>query len=147
MDLLNKVETELKAAMKNRDQAKVDCLRLISNALKLKAKETLRDLNSEEALQTLKNMVKQRRESIAIYSAAGRNDLEEKERGELAIIESYLPAQMDASAVNDLLDAVFKDINPQGANDMGKIMKEAMKRTAGRADGKLVNELARRRFV
>jgi uncharacterized protein YqeY len=147
MDLLNRVETDLKAAMKNREQAKVDCLRLISNALKLKAKEILRAPRAEEALQVLKTMVKQRRDSITIYHAAGRSDLEEKEKGELTIIETYLPAQMDASAVNALLDAVFKDMNPKGAHDLGKIMQEAMKRSAGKADGKLVNELARRRFV
>jgi uncharacterized protein YqeY len=107
----------------------------------------LRDLRAEEELQVLKAMVKQRRDSIAIYSEAGREDLAEKERGELAVIESYLPASMDAIAVNALLDAVFKDIAPQGAHDMGKVMKEAMKRAAGMADGKLINELARKRFV
>ena len=146
MELLQRIDADLKQAMKNRDAAKVSCLRLTTNALKIKSKDLLRPLSEEEQVQTLKTLAKQRRESCELFIEAERHDLADKERAELAIIESYLPAQVDTDTINKVLDEVFAELAPAGPKDMGKVMKEAMNRFGGTADGKLVNELVRQRF-
>lgn len=146
MELLNRIDTDIKKAMKDRDALKVSCLRLTSNALKLKSKDLMRELTEDEQIQALKTLAKQRREACELYIEAQRNDLAEKEKAELAIIESYLPAQVDMDTINKVLDEVFAQMQPQGPKDMGKVMKEAMNRFGGAADGKLVNQLVRQRF-
>ncbi len=145
MELLKRIDADIKQAMKDRDELKVSCLRLTSNAIKVKSKDLLRELSDEEQQQTLKTLMKQRREACELYLQASRQDLADKENAELAIIEAYLPAQMGEAAINALLDQVFTELNPS-PKDTGKVMKEAMARLAGRADGKLVSQLVRQRF-
>lgn len=146
MEILKRIETDTKEAMKARKQDTVSCLRLASNALKQKSKDLMRPLTEEEEIQTLKTLCKQRREACDIYLEAQRNDLAEKESAELAIIESYLPAQLDEAAILAVLDEVFAEIKPEGPKEMGRVMKEAMARLGGQADGRLVNQLVRQRF-
>ena len=147
MSLLEQIEADVKQAMKSRDELKVSALRLMSNAIKIKAKDLLRPLNDDEEVQTLKTLLKQRRESVDMFTKGGRDDLADKERAEMAILDAYLPAQLDEAAIVKILDEVFALVNPQGAQDMGKIMKEAMARLGNQADGKLVNQLVRARFA
>ena len=146
MELVKRVETDIKQAMKARQELEVSCLRLISNALKLKSKDLRRPLTEEEDLQILKSLAKQRREAHDLYQQARRLDLADREKAELVIIESYLPSQMDEGAINAVLDEAFALLQPQGPKDMGRVMKEVMAKVAGRADGKLVNQLVRQRF-
>ncbi|MGD8560880.1 MAG: GatB/YqeY domain-containing protein [Desulfarculaceae bacterium] len=146
MGLGQKVDADLKAALKAKDELATSCLRLVRAALKNKEKELRRDLTEDEDIQVLKTLAKQRQESIAKFTEGGRTDLADKESAELKIIERYLPAQMDESEVGALLDQVFSELDPQGMKDMGGVMKEAMARLKGRADGKLVNQLVRQRL-
>jgi uncharacterized protein YqeY len=143
MSLLPQIEADLKQAMKNRDELKVSSLRLMSNALKIKAKDLLRPLKEEEEIQVLKTMLKQRREAAGLFEKGGRQDLARREMAELAVIEAYLPAQMDEEAVNASLDDIFTSLKPQ---NMGQAMKEAMSRLGGKADGSLVSRLVKARF-
>lgn len=146
MSLAQKVEADLKTALKSRDELATSCLRLVRAAFKNQEKELKRPLNGEEEIKILSTLGKQRRESIEQFTKGNRKDLADKEQAELAIIEAYLPAQLDQDAVAKVVDEVFADLNPQGMKDMGAVMKEAMARMAGQADGKLVNQLVRQRL-
>lgn len=146
MAISQQVDADLKAALKARDQAKTSCLRLIKAALNSQAKELQRDLEQDEELKVLGTLAKQRRDSIEQFSKGGRQDLADKEKAELALIEEYLPAQLDETGINAILDEVFAEVQPQGVKDMGQVMKAAMVRLQGQADGKLVNQLVRQRL-
>lgn len=141
-----RVETDLKAALKAHDESTVSCLRLIKNALKIKEKDLRRPLEEAEEIAVLKTLAKQRRESMEQFTAGHRADLAAKEAAELAMIEDYLPAQMDEAQVRAILDEVFAEVAPQGPKDMGRVMKAAMARLGQTADGKLVNNLVRQRL-
>ena len=146
MSLAQKVEADLKTALKSRDELATSCLRLVRAAFKNQAKELKRPLNGDEEIKILSTLAKQRRESIEQFTKGNRKDLADKEQAELVIIEAYLPAQLDQEAMAKVVDEVFADLNPQGIKDMGAVMKEAMARMAGQADGKLVNQLVRRKL-
>ncbi len=141
-----KVEADLKTALKARDQLAISCLRLVRAALKHKEKELRRELGQGEELQVLNSLAKQRREAAEQFRRGGRAELAEKEERELALIRGYLPEQLDQAGIEKVLDQVFAELDPQGMKDMGRVMKAAMARLQGQADGKLVNQLVRRRL-
>ena len=95
----------------------------------------------------LKSLAKQRRDSIEQFGKAGRQDLVDQEEAELAIIERYLPAQLDESGIAAILDELFNELKPSGPKDMGAVMKAAMDRFKGQADGKLVSRMVKERLV
>jgi hypothetical protein len=146
MAISQQVEADLKAALKARDQLATSALRLIRAALKNKAKDLGRELQEQEEIQVLSSLAKQRRDSIAQYQKGGRDDLVQKEQAELEIIQRYLPQQLDQAGIEKVLDEIFAELNPSGPKDMGRVMKAAMARLQGRADGKLVNQLVRQRL-
>ena len=146
MSLAQKVEADLKTALKSKDELATSCLRLVRAALKNQEKELRRPLNGEEEIKVLSTLAKQRRESIEQFTKGNRMDLADREQAELAIIEAFLPAQLDQEAVAKVVEAVFADLKPQGMKEMGAVMKEAMARLAGQADGKLVNQLVRQKL-
>lgn len=146
MAISQQVDADLKAALKARDQAKTSCLRLIKAAFNHRAKELKRELEQEEEIKILGTLAKQRRDSIEQFTKGGRQDLADKEKAELALIELYLPAQLDEAGVNAVLDEVFAETQPQSAKDMGQVMKAAMARLQGQADGRLVSQLVRQRL-
>ncbi|MCF8043468.1 MAG: GatB/YqeY domain-containing protein [Desulfarculaceae bacterium] len=146
MSLAQKVEADLKAALKSREELATSCLRLVRAAFKNQEKELRRPLSGEEEIKILSTLAKQRRESIDQFTKGNRKDLADKEQAELAIIEAYLPAQLDQEAIAKVVDEVFAELQPQGMKDMGAAMKEAMARMAGQADGKLVSQLVRQKL-
>jgi uncharacterized protein YqeY len=147
MSLGQRVEADLKAALKARDKLTVSCLRLVRAALQKQAKDLRRELAEAEELQALKTLAKQRREAEEQFRKGGRPDLADREAAETVIIERYLPAQLDPAAVEQALDQIFAELKPQGPKDMGQVMKRAMAHFKGQADGKLVNQLVRRRLA
>ncbi len=147
MTLSQNIDADFKAAMKAKDPLATSCLRLVRAALKNKQKELLRDLEEPEELGVLKTLAKQRRDSIEQFTKAERRDLADQETAELAIIERYLPAQMDEAGINAVLDQIFNELQPAGPQDMGNVMKSAMARFAGQADGKLVSQMVKQRLV
>jgi uncharacterized protein len=129
----------LKDAMRSKDQRRVGTLRLILAALKdrdiaARTEEKREGVPDDEILQMLQKMIKQRNESIETYEQAGRIDLAEQEREERAIIESYLPKQMDTAEVTDAIRALIDDLGAAGLKDMGRLMAELKTRYAGRMD-------------
>jgi hypothetical protein len=133
--------------MTARDQARLSALRMAKAALMNAAVSKGRDLDDAEAGQVLASLLKQRRDSIEQFAAAGRTDLVEKERGEMRILEGYAPPAVSEEDLSNAVDAAIAETGATGARDVGRVMKSVMGRLAGRTvDGKAVNELVRRRL-
>ena len=144
MSLITQISDELKAAMKAGEAVKRDTLRFLQSAMKnaaIEARKPVTEFTDAEVQEVVKRLVKQRKDSIAQYQAAGRADLVEKEAAELALIEVYLPAQLSREAVAEIVDRVLATMPGVTAKDMGRVMGAVMKETAGQADGNLVKEL------
>ena len=135
-----------KAALKAQDRARLSTLRLISAALQEREIAQRTDKLSEpDTLAVLQKILKQRRDAVAIYQGAGRQDLAEQEAKEIAVIEEFLPQQMDEAAVRAAIAAVIKEVGATSPREMGKVMAALKSRHAGQMDfGKasaLVKEL------
>lgn len=142
--LLQTVTADITSAMRARDQETLGALRLLKTALTNKRVELARDLEDVEALQVVSSLSKQRRDSIEQFTAAGRHELADKERRELAMLERYLPPPVDAAALDAAVAAVIAEIGATTAKDMGRVMKAVMARFSGQlVDGKLLSDRVR----
>ncbi|MFZ1654870.1 MAG: GatB/YqeY domain-containing protein [Candidatus Moraniibacteriota bacterium] len=144
MSLITQISDELKVAMKAGETLKRDTLRFLQSAVKnaaIEARKPVAELTDSEVQDVVKRLVKQRKDSIEQYRAAGREDLVEKEAAEFALIEVYLPEQLSREAVAQIVDRVLVSMPGVTAKDMGRVMGAVMKETAGQADGTLVREL------
>jgi hypothetical protein len=143
MSLSEQIQKDMYAAMKNGEKDKTVTLRSALSKLKDKRIDKQDDLSEQEELQVIKTMVKQRYESIEMYEKGGRDDLVAKEKTELEILKTFLPQMMGAEELGALINAVIAETGATSMSDIGKIMPEVMKRSAGRADGKLAQSLVR----
>lgn len=138
---LERISTDMKAAMKAGDKPRLEVLRMLISDLKKKAIDAQVDsLPEADELAVLQKAVKTRADSVAQARGAGRGDIADKEQAEIAIIESYLPRQLSADEVRARVAALAKEIGYAGGKDTGRFMKEWMARHKGVADGKLVQE-------
>lgn len=142
MSLEQRVMEELKTAMKAKDEAALRTLRAIKSAIIIeKTSEGASDVISEATeIKMLQKLAKQRRDSLDIFAKQGREDLAQKEREELAIIEKFLPAQMSAEDLQKEIKAIIEQVGAKTPADMGKVMGVASKQLAGKADGKTISE-------
>ena len=138
--ITEKIEEDLKSAMKASLGLRVSVLRLIKSALKNRQIEKQSPLSEEEEIAVLSTLSKQRRESIEQYRKAGREDLAKKEEDELSIIQSYMPEQLSPDKIDALIKEAIEECGAKGLSDMGKVMKVLMPKVKGRADGKAVSE-------
>ncbi|HEV3279146.1 MAG TPA: GatB/YqeY domain-containing protein [Terriglobia bacterium] len=144
MTIAEKVEQDLVAAMKARAELRLSVLRMTKSALKLKQVELTRPLEDSETLATLRSLVKQRHESAEQFRRGGREELAVKEEAEVKILEEYLPAAASDEDVGAAVTAAIAETGAATAKDLGKVMKAAMARLAGKnVDGRRVNEKAR----
>jgi len=147
MSLNEKVGADITAAMKAKDAARLSALRMLKAAIMNKGVEKGRDLEDAEVQQVVSSLVKQRRDSIEQFSKAGRTDLVEKETGEIAVLEAYLPPAATAAEIEAAVSAAIAETGASSPKDMGKVMKAVMPMLAGKnADGKAVNEAVRRKL-
>ncbi len=148
MTLVDTVTRDIAEAMRARDTTRLGAVRLLKTALVNREVERGRPLTEAEALQVVASLVKQRRDSIEQFVAAGRSDLEQQERAELRIIEAYQPPAVDPAELDGLVATVVSDLGASSPRDMGRVMKAVMERLAGRtADGKLVSDLVKKRLA
>jgi uncharacterized protein YqeY len=138
----------LKEAMRTKDQRAVSTVRLILAALKdrdiaARGRGNMDGIPDDEILQMLQTMIKQRRESIALYEQGGRLELAEQEREEIAVIERFLPQQLGEQETRDAIRGVMADVGAAGIKDMGKVMAELRARYAGRMDFGRASALAK----
>src|SRR5688572_6191769 len=145
MALNDQVSAEIAAAMKARDTLRLSALRMLKAAVMNKSVEKGRDLEDAEILQVVAALVKQRRDSIEQFSKAGRSDLAEKETGELAVLQAYLPPSATPAEIDAAVAEAIAETGASSPKDIGKVMKAVMPKLAGKnADGKAVNEAVRR---
>ena len=141
--LQERIESDIKEAMKARDKGRLGALRMVKAALQNRAIEKREEVDDEDVIAVLSTLAKQRKDSIEQYTEGGRDDLADIEKAELAIIGTYLPEQMGADEVKKEVIAAIEVSGAQGPKDMGKVMGVLMSRLKGKADGKLVNQLVR----
>lgn len=147
MSLRERIDADLKAAMKAKDKTRLETIRSIKKLI-LEKESSVRasgqnSLTPEQELEILSQLAKQRRDSIQQYQQANRTDLAEQERQELAILEEYLPRQLTDAELDAVLDQLIADLGAKTLKDMGKVMGAAMQRLKGQADGKRVQERVR----
>ena len=139
--LIEKIEKDLKEAMKLRNSMKVDTLRMLKSALNYyKIEKKLEEFKDEDVLTIIYRQVKQHKESIESFEKSGREDLIEKEKKELAILEEYMPAQASDEEINRVVIEAIKEVGAASKKDFGKIMKTVMEKLKGKADGKLISQ-------
>ena len=143
MALTSDVRQEMTAAMRAGDATRRDALRLLIAAFQNARIAVGHELADNEATRVLQREAKQRRESIAEYARARREDLAQRERDELAIIEGFLPAPLSEEQLTELARTVVAEVGASGPGDLGLVMRPLVERVAGRADGRRVNEIVR----
>jgi uncharacterized protein YqeY len=143
MGLREKIDDDVKEALKSGAKDKVSTLRMLNAALKNKQIDKRRPLTDEEVVETVRSLIKQRKDSIEQFAKGGRQDLVDKESAEVAVLEGYLPQQLSREEVESLVRDAIAKTGAQGAKDMGKVMKALIPAIGGRADGKLVSELVK----
>lgn len=142
MEIREKIMNDMKAAMRDKDQVRLDTIRFLQSAIKNREIEARPNpLTPDDILAVIKKMVKQRKESIEQYQAASRQDLVDKENAELKVIEGYLPAQMGREQIEAVVAQVIAETKAASIKDMGTVMKAVIAKTAGAADNKIVSEV------
>ncbi len=147
MNFAEKIQQELTAAMKAREELRLRVLRMLKATLHNRKIEKGAELDDPESLAVVKSLIKQRREAAEEYRMGGAADRAAEEEKEIGVLEGYLPAAVGDDTIRAAIDAAVKEIAATSAKDMGKVMKAVMGRFAGQnVDGKKVNELVRQRL-
>ena len=140
--LIEKIEADLKDAMKAKDEVKLGTLRMLKAAIKNKEIEKkIKALPETDLLEVLQKQVKQRKDSIADFQKANRQDLVNKETSEIKILQQYLPKPFSESELKALIQKAIQTVGAKTKADSGKVMKEVMPQVTGKADGKQVNQI------
>jgi uncharacterized protein len=148
MSYLERIQADLTAAMKEKDELRLSVLRMTKSALKHKEIEKMRALDDMESLQVLQTLVKQRRESVDQFTKGGRKDLAEKEKQEISIIEKYLPAAPSDEEIRRAIEEAITETDADSIKAMGAVVKAARARLEGKTvDGKLLSDRIRERLT
>jgi uncharacterized protein YqeY len=147
MALKDRIETDLKAAMKDKDAARLSCVRMLKSAIKYREIELMKPLDDAGVEGVVASEIKRRRDSVEQYRAGNREDLASKEEAEIAVLQGYLPQQLSADEVAAKVDAAIAKAGAKGPKDMGAVMKLLMPEVQGRADGKVVSELVKQKLA
>lgn len=145
MSLTEKINEQLKEAMKAKDEARLRGLRAIKSALLLAEREKGKagEISAPKEIQLLQKLAKQRKDSLEIYEKQNREDLAKAEKEELAVIEEFLPRQISEEEIRDKVRGIIVETGATSPSDMGKIMGRATKELAGKADNKKVAEIVK----
>ena len=148
MAVLSNLSKEIKNAMREKDSLKLESLRAIKSALILAQTASGADdnLNEEASIKLLQRLVKQRKESALIYKEQGRNDLADPEEAQAKIIASFLPEQLSEEEVIKIVLEVISQTGAEGIKDMGKVMGITSKKLAGKAEGKLIADIVKKKL-
>ena len=144
MTLAEQINEGIKEAMKAKDADRLRALRGIKSAfMLLQTSDKASSLNEDDYIKSIQKLAKQRKDSLEVYEQQGREDLASVERSELQIIETFLPAQMDASEVKSVVAGIISEMGVSGPAAMGKVMPAAMQALSGKADGKLISQFVK----
>ena len=147
MSLKQQLVEDMKAAMKSGDKHTLGVVRLINAAIKQREVDERIELDDAAVIAAMEKMVKQRKDSVSQFDAAGREDLSAVERAEIVVIERYLPAKLDEAAILAAIDAAIAQTGASGAADMGKLMGVLKPTLAGQADMGQVSALLKKRLA
>ena len=148
MSLEQTLTVDIAAAMKAKNAPRLSTLRMLKAALMNKSVEKNRSLEAAEELQVVASLVKQRRDSIEQFVAGGRKDLADKEAAEITILETYLPPSVAVEELEAIVTQAIAETGAASAKDIGKVMKAAMARVAGKTvDGRKLNEMVRAKLA
>lgn len=146
MSLQEQISAALTDAMRARDEVKMATLRLVLTAIKKREKEARSLLEDQEVISVITTQIKQRRESIEQYRKAGREDLAQTEENELQILQGYMPEQVSEEEISNTLDEIIAEVGAVSMKDMGKVMKAAMAKLAGKAEGGAINAMVKEKL-
>jgi uncharacterized protein len=147
MSLIAQLETELTAAMKDRDTERRDALRLILSSLRAAQKELQRPLHDDEELQVLQRERKRRLESAEAFRAGGREEQAQAEEAELGVLEEFMPEPLSEDELERIVDDAIAEVGATSMRDLGRVMADVMPQIAGRADGSAVSQLVREKLA
>lgn len=131
MSLIDKVNNDLKEAMKNKDKEKLNVIRMLKSAIQMSKIELKHDLSDEEVISVVSKQIKMRKDSIEEFSKANRDDLKEQYQKEIDVLNTYMPEQISTSEAEKIIDDAFSKINPTSPKEMGLIMKEVSPKLKG----------------
>lgn len=143
MSLLNRLTEELKEALRAGNHTKLSVIRLLKSSIKNREIEKMAPLTDEEIIDIIMTALKQRRESIEQFQKGGREDLVQKEKSELEVLQTFLPQQLSEEELAGEIQAVIREVGASSPKDMGKVMKILMIRLKGRAEGTKVSSLVK----
>jgi hypothetical protein len=144
MPLYERIAEDLKKAMKAKDTLRISCIRMLKSSLKHKQAERGEILRDEEIQTLISSLIRKGREAAEEFRKGGREDLAVKEEGEIDILYGYLPEQIKPDEIESIVKEAISELSAESMKDLGKVMKVAMNRIAGRAQGKEVNEIAKK---
>ncbi len=146
MSLFERLQKDMYAAMKSGEKQRTTTLRMALSRLKDKRIERREDLSEQEEVKIIQSLVRQQKESLTAFKAGNRADLMEKTQAELDILVPYLPQMMSENELRALVEEVIAETGASGMSDIGKVMPQVMQRSAGRADGKLAQNIVREKL-
>ncbi len=141
MTLKERLEEDIRNAMRSRDQERLESLRFLKSKIQLTEKNQLKELDETGVVEVLSKQAKERRESIQMFQAGNRPDLVAKETAALAVVEEYLPPQMGDEELSKIISEAIQQIGAASERDKGQVMGKVMPQVKGRADGAQVNAL------
>jgi uncharacterized protein len=147
MNVITRIEDELKQARLARDAERRDALSLILSALRSAQKELQRPLSEDEELQVLQRERKRRAEAAEAYEAAGREEQAEAEEYELEVLEEFMPEPLSEDELEEIIDDVIAEVGATSIRDLGRVMADVMPQVSGRADGSQVSQLVREKLA
>jgi len=146
MTLEERLKQDLVLAMKEKDKKKLDVIRMVKAAVDLEHINKKCEITDELVLDVLNKQIKMRNDSVSEFEKAGRMDLVDQTKAELEILMTYMPEQLSQEEIEEVIESIFSEIKPEGARDMGKVMKEATAQLKGKADMKLVSTMIKERL-
>ena len=144
MPIEEKITNDLKAAMKAKDEMRLSCLRLLKTSIKHKQVEKGEELKDEDIEAIISSAIRKGQEAAQEFNKGNREDLAAKEEAEIKILYDYMPKQLDSVEIEKIIKEIITELSIDSPKDLGKVMKAAMVRMAGKAQGKEVSEIARR---
>jgi uncharacterized protein YqeY len=147
VSLIAKIEDDLREAMRSRDDARRDALRLILSSLRSAEKELQRPLHDDEELQVLQRERKRRAEAAEAFREGGREEQAAAEERELAVLEEFMPEPLSEDEVEEIVDDAIAEVGATSMRDLGRVMADVMPQIAGRADGSVVSQIVREKLA
>lgn len=146
MTLSERINNDLKEAMKSKDSFRLSVIRMVKGAMQLAKPNPREELTDDDVITVISKQIKMRNDSIKEFEAACRSDLVEQNKKEIEILNTYMPKQLSEEELTEIIDKVFEEVKPTSQKDMGLIMKNISPLVKGKADMSLVNKLVKERL-